>query len=890
MKLWNSALSEFRRSLKDDAGLSSSYLSGVYFAMAIAERSLKNYDNVIDLCNQAITLQPDNPHSWNLMAYAIRMKEDSKRFVNEDKGNISKKVDEICKNIENPPHEDAEYTKFLKEKLIPSREISVALAWRMLCKSHLLSNKCDSDNQIAFYCLRNLARVYSRTEKSLVKKLADQAIYLEHNNADLYYILGKNLRETDQPEKAINALETGLSIDKSDYKLWGEIALAYAILFEKTSDEYFREKSSYACRIVLKNPYTTCKKITNGKYFKASKEASNYTNVRNALRKITQEERESEFIGLPNCKIEQVLKFIANLEEQDCNSLQDYQEQINRGSYEGNDNKWVKANIQAKLASYYLRLCKQKYNEEYLKVAETNFKEAIKIFKEKNPEAINYHEIHYELAKLYKYKRKFAESLYYAEQAVSFDPEDTEMREMLSSIHLDSQNYEMAKSQLEICCSLKPTDLNLLEKKGYACIGSAFGTSSFNVNELKKAIRDLEQSIRHHESKPLENKDREANIWNRISLYYNIGSRYIDLNNYDKAISNFSIAYNLAVGGSESEKCPIEKCLIEEGLIDKCQTAKCLIDKGLIEKCLIEKCIIEEGLIDKCQTAKCLIDKGLIEKCLIEKCIIEEGLIEEGLIILHDLGDSYRSMKKYLECESCFSEIIWMINESKRKSNDKFLPSNIVGSKLKLNDVSIGHVYAYACISLAYSYADRDSNFIKALHLTEKAEGCINNMDNSYRKTYLKSKCLGCRGWTLYRWNRLGYWYDEIDKATQCLETACSIYADAENYLHLATVHEYKLQKLKAKLRKTEIDNQNIGHFRNRALAYCDHASELDTQKKYKNSIEELKRRLEEKDSQETEKETDEAAKYKFSSTTKGTIFCEKALENKEAKTSQESK
>lgn len=225
------------------------------------------------------------------------------------------------------------------------------------------------------------------------------------------------------------------------------------------------------------------------------------------------------------------------------------------------------------------------------------------------------------------------------------------------------------------------------------------------------------------------------------------------------------------------------------------------------------------------------------------------------------------------------------IDPTKEITNDE-----IVGLNLGLNDVSRGHVYAYACISLACSYVERGSNFIKALHLTEKAEGCINNMDDSPRKTYLKSKCFDCKGWTLYRWNRLGYWYDEINNATYYLETACSIYADAENYLHLATIYEYRLQKMKAKPQKTGIDNQNIEHFRNRALAYCNHALELDTQKKYKDSIEELKKRLEGKDFQENEKETEEAAKYKFSSATKGTVFCEKALEDKEVKTSQKSK
>lgn len=776
MALWDSALSELERSLKDDAGLSKSYLSGIYFAMATANYSLKNYNKAIKLCNQSITLQPNNPQSWNLMAVLIRKQEDSKKGkVAEDGKNICNLIEKICSNMGKSAQQDAKYAEFLEEEVTPVREISVALAWKRLCISFLRSVNNDSDKQIAFYSLRNLARVYSRTEKSLVKKLADQAIILEHNNADLYYFLGKNLREIDRPEEAINALETGLSIKPSHY-LWSEIALTYAILFEKTSNKNFKEKSSHACENVLNNLCNICRSIKKSGYTSVDKEALCFSNVRRALKKIGEEGNEAKLLGLPNCKIEQVLRFIACLGQTDEKSFQKYQKWIDGEFSKKEEYNWIRAHILVELASNCLRIYEQENEKKQLDKAKEFFEEAIKIFREKNPEEIRCHEIHSGLAKVYKYLEEFNKSIYHSEQSVALDPEDTKTREMCSSIHLDCQNYELAKSHMEICYSLNPADSSLLEKIGYTRVGSAFGAASLNVEELKKAISDLELSIRHHESKPLEYGGSEENLWMRVRLYYNIGSRYIDLNDNGKAMSNFLIADRLASKISR---------------------------------------------------------------------------LQEYLIIRHDLGHSYLNMKKYFECENRFFEIIKEI-ESPAADPAKEIPHDkTVGLNLGLSDVSKGHVYAYACISLACSYVERESNFIMALHLTEKAEGCINNMNESPRKTYLRSKCLDCRGLALYRGNRFGYWYDEIDKAIQCLESACSIYADAENYLHLATAFEYRLQKLKVKLQKTEIDNRNIEHFRNRALAYCDHASELDTQKKYKDSIEELKKRLEEKDSQE---------------------------------------
>lgn len=156
-------------------------------------------------------------------------------------------------------------------------------------------------------------------------------------------------------------------------------------------------------------------------------------------------------------------------------------------------------------------------------------------------------------------------------------------------------------------------------------------------------------------------------------------------------------------------------------------------------------------------------------------------------------------------------------------------PEKIV-EKDSVGHISLGEMRALAYWGQAFIYAERDANLRCALELAEKALKLIEPMMKvSGRILQFPARYKDCKGWILHKLGR-------TDEAIECLEQSVALEAQAETYLHLALACESKLLQTNDKTQKRQ--------FFTRIEAYCQHACELDTNKRFCQQVEQLLQRL----------------------------------------------
>ncbi|MEP3581346.1 MAG: DUF4365 domain-containing protein [Cyclobacteriaceae bacterium] len=128
----------------------------------------------------------------------------------------------------------------------------------------------------------------------------------------------------------------------------------------------------------------------------------------------------------------------------------------------------------------------------------------------------------------YYFNRNFRKAIPYLKQILNRNPFDSLAMEALAICHYDLFSYEHALSFIDKALSIKVTDTTLLNK---ASILTEFGNST-GTNEM------IEHAVRIYESMISERAQS-------YDIFYNLGSAYNALNDYQRAVDNLSIAAKL---------------------------------------------------------------------------------------------------------------------------------------------------------------------------------------------------------------------------------------------------------------------------------------------------------------------------------------------------------
>jgi tetratricopeptide (TPR) repeat protein len=150
-----------------------------------------------------------------------------------------------------------------------------------------------------------------------------------------------------------------------------------------------------------------------------------------------------------------------------------------------------------------------------------------------------------------------------------------------------------------------------------------------------------------------------------------------------------------------------------------------------------------------------------------------------------------------------------------------------------------GQVLAWAHLSVAFSYAERDANLNAAQQLMGKANVYIEKLNEGAIKDRTRAAGADCEGWILFKQNK-------IDDAIARFEQALALTAAADAYLHLALSYERKLQDSKEEAERR--------HLLARVLACCRHVDDLDLKQEYSQRVNDLRLRLQEKPQPKPEK------------------------------------
>ncbi|MDZ7360814.1 MAG: tetratricopeptide repeat protein [candidate division KSB1 bacterium] len=195
------------------------------------------------------------------------------------------------------------------------------------------------------------------------------------------------------------------------------------------------------------------------------------------------------------------------------------------------------------------------------------------------------------------------------------------------------------------------------------------------------------------------------------------------------------------------------------------------------------------------------------------------------------LGWAYLRNKVYDESVQQFR---WLIQEIEKK-----IPTSegnaILNESLEPetgDQMAVGQVLAWAHLSVAFSYAERDANLNAAQELVGKANVYIEKLNDGAIKDRTRAAHADCEGWILFKQNK-------IDDAIARFEQALALTAAADAYLHLALSYEKKLQDSK--------DEAERRHLIARVQACCRHVDDLDLKQEYFQQANDLRLRLHEK-------------------------------------------
>lgn len=208
---------------------------------------------------------------------------------------------------------------------------------------------------------------------------------------------------------------------------------------------------------------------------------------------------------------------------------------------------------------------------------------------------------------------------------------------------------------------------------------------------------------------------------------------------------------------------------------------------------------------------------------------IAQTLASVPLVATYHLGWAYLKNKAYDECVGQFNQVIREADDLNKNKGKPF--DENVGAEFQ-HPMFLGEVLAWAYLSKAFSYAERDVNFEEALSLTGKAKDYLSELKDVVARDRCEAAYADCVGWILYKQGK-------IDDAITYLENAVAQTNNAGAYLHIALAYEHKLQECK--------DKAQLQFLIAKIQAYCQHAQQIDIKNEFSQRLNDLRLRLDKK-------------------------------------------
>jgi tetratricopeptide (TPR) repeat protein len=470
---------------------------------------------------------------------------------------------------------DSYNSKYLREA-IKSRKKAVAESWKALCKAELRreSSIMPQLKRNARICLRNLAVAYTyQKDKSTgvkqrfayiqAKSLFRQALSVTRSDAELHFELGKTYHKWEKHDRAAKEYNSAIQIDPTNPEFWAYLALAYAKQ---------KNKESALC---------ACEKVLNCASGASNEALDETARAYKELGKLDQSRR-----------VGSMKTFIREVEEdRKKDNAETLLNKLKQYDHEGQE--WECAQVAVALGRCYLGSSQPEDAEKY-------FQMAIDKFKGKHPEEIKRSGLQGLLVTPLLDQEKHREAMQAVEEALRVDPLNSFERITLGDFYFALGDFEQARVAWEEALFLEPDNPGI-----HFSIGLCYQKRAADQRKTTGRDKALQQAVKYL-NQSLDLYD-ESNLKGKGQAHCKLGSVYVDLSEYEKAIYHLRIAKilrfaplttTLELGRAYLKNRSYDKCVEQfDQLINGTQEAKKkLIAKGEPIKKIPNMIIVPESI------------------------------------------------------------------------------------------------------------------------------------------------------------------------------------------------------------------------------------------------------------------------------------------------------
>ncbi|HLP48989.1 MAG TPA: tetratricopeptide repeat protein [Candidatus Kapabacteria bacterium] len=521
-----------------------------YYRLAYLYYQEKNYFEADWFCRQALKICPTNPEYWNFAAVINY----AKWFADEVK------MDDYCEPL-NIPNENIQY-----------RNVAVVLAWKALCKTIIKGEKTEKKKYIAWLCIRNLAVITGEKKWYRSRFLFRQALFLEQENNDIYFQLGryyyrkwegKKEKELEKSYEAfIRVFEDNGEVN-DPFSYWA-FYLNVSLQLQPRKD---LEKKD------IENRYkhfqdAVAEMIHNKKKYPDRTWVDFYRDYIFLLSKTFNEIGKNK----DDSRIKVLLKYIIIL-ERGKNKIDIYKwrnaaiEEISKLVPTGPDifYRWIESQIYIIASVIILTRMKEKNKIDVI----TGINQLKKFYNffinEEYSEQIKRIGLNNYLAKGYLENGMYNEALTSAREAVRLDPYNQEVRYIIGKIYIDLSDFDQGIKELEIGLNIVQPNPNYIKKflkeigEAYKRKGEKSQDYMVRINAFTKSTTYFIQYLDILNDKSSKDEmiaitydieeDKSGNGFYLdclVETHFNLGSVYWELIKYDNAISHYQNALKMA--------------------------------------------------------------------------------------------------------------------------------------------------------------------------------------------------------------------------------------------------------------------------------------------------------------------------------------------------------
>lgn len=514
-----------------------------YYQLAYIYYTQKNYAHAQWFCEEALMICPSKACHWNLLAN-IKFR----RWVEEN-------------------HINQDYTtKFdLPEDVLDDFMNASMLAWRVLCKGIIKGEKLTDHKNKAMIFIRNLAKMRGIQIDPESRSLFKQALFLEPDNNDLLFELGKSFYRRGKIKKAYDAFKQVFE-DNNEIE---EPCTFWAFYLSVNAKQYNSTKKK---KKVLRKMYKegveqsylhflecVSKEINNPddpleeddadfeQNFERSKtliiDDLNHMGMKSEAKQIEfipkLRNMEKRFKDVTN----RMLRYCFNCDDKSIGNcwfkkfLQILEDKTKTNS------KWWWTRAQTRLF-FARKILKEANTEKLWKIVIPFLTKTIKILAQENPNEIKLLGLNRYLAEAYFRLKEYERAIHFARIAIRLDPYDFNVRRLLGEIFFDLKDYSTGLDELVIGfnCGLQ-LDLDILNKMGDAYQEKLKIVSDAKQKEevLKKAIDLFSMALTKIEDKSYKETEGEY-LPLLISIHHYLGVFYAEMKDSDKSDLHSQIA------------------------------------------------------------------------------------------------------------------------------------------------------------------------------------------------------------------------------------------------------------------------------------------------------------------------------------------------------------